>query len=136
MNPKPVFLQPLRTIQLTLVILWLYQGLIPKILFQSPAEISIWQNMGFELALAKVLVRLSGGCEMLFGLCFLKWNRSILLHRLNIIGLAGLLLLIAFTAPLQLTAAFNPVVMNTAMLMLSVVAIQLIQQEQSKIFKQ
>jgi hypothetical protein len=58
------------------------------------------------------------------------------LHGLNIIGLAGLLLLIAFTAPLQLTAAFNPVVMNTAMLMLSVVAIQLIQQEQSKIFKQ
>jgi len=55
---------------------------------------------------------------------------------LNIIGLAGLLLLIAFTVPLQLTAAFNPVVMNTAMLMLSVVAIQLIQQEQSKIFKQ
>lgn len=136
MNPKPVFLQPLRTIQLTLVILWLYQGLIPKILFQSPAEISIWKNMGFELALAKVLVGLSGGCEMLFGLCFLKWNRSILLHGLNIIGLAGLLLLIAFTAPLQLTAAFNPVVMNTAMLMLSVVAIQLIQQEQSKIFKQ
>ncbi len=86
MNPKPVFLQPLRTIQLTLVILWLYQGLIPKILFQSPAEISIWQNMGFELALAKVLVGLSGGCEMLFGLCFLKWNRSILLHGLNIIG--------------------------------------------------
>ena len=136
MNPKPVFLQPLRTIQLTLVILWLYQGLIPKILFQSPAEISIWQNMGFELALAKVLVGLSGGCEILFGLCFLKWNRSIFLHGLNIIGLAGLLLLIAFTAPLQLTAAFNPVVMNTAMLMLSVVAIQLIQQEQSKLFKQ
>ena len=136
MNPKPVFLQPLRTIQLTLVILWLYQGLIPKILFQSPAEISIWQNMGFELALAKVLVGLSGGCEMLFGLCFLKWSRSILLHRLNIIGLAGLLLLIAFTAPLQLTAAFNPVVMNTAMLMLSVVAIQLIQEEQQEVLKQ
>ena len=136
MNPKPVFLQPLRTIQLTLVILWLYQGLIPKILFQSPAEISIWQNMGFELALAKVLVGLSGGCEMLFGLCFLKWNRSILLHRLNIIGLAGLLLLIAFIAPLQLTAAFNPVVMNTAMLMLSVVAIQLIQEEQQEVLKQ
>lgn len=136
MNPKPVFLQPLRTIQLTLVILWLYQGLIPKILFQSPAEISIWQNMGFELALAKVLVGLSRGCEILFGLCFLKWNRSIFLHGLNIIGLAGLLLLIAFTAPLQLTAAFNPVVMNTAMLMLSVVAIQLILQEQSKTFRQ
>ena len=46
-------------------------------------------------------------------------------------GLAGLLLLIVLTAPLQLTAAFNPVVMNIAMLMLSVVAIQLIWQEQA-----
>jgi len=116
--------------------LWLYQGLIPKILFQSPAEISIWQNIGFELALAKILVGLFGGCEILFGLCFLKWNRSIFLHGLNIIGLAGLLLLIVFTAPLQLTAAFNPVVMNIAMLMLSVVAIQLMQQEQLEVFKQ
>ena len=135
MNPKPVFLQPLRTIQLTLVILWLYQGLIPKILFQSPSEITIWQNLGLELALAKVWVGFSGICEMLFGLCFLKWNRSIVLHGLNIIGLAGLLLLIALTAPLQLGAAFNPVVMNIAMLMLSVLAIQLIQQEQ-QILKQ
>ena len=67
MNPKPVFLQPLRTIQLTLVILWLYQGLIPKILFQSPAEITIWQNLGFERVLAKVLVGFSGIGEMLFG---------------------------------------------------------------------
>ncbi|MCO8083942.1 DoxX-like family protein [Acinetobacter lwoffii] len=136
MTPKPVFIQSLRTIQLTLAMLWLYQGLIPKILFQSPAEISIWQNMGFELALAKILVGLFGGCEILFGLCFLKWNRSIFLHGLNIIGLAGLLLLIVFTAPLQLTAAFNPVVMNIAMLMLSVVAIQLMQQEQLEVFKQ
>lgn len=130
-NPKPVFNQVLCSIGLSLAMLWFYQGLIPKILFQSPAEITIWQNMGFELAFAKTLVGFSGGCEMLWGVCFLKWNRSILLHGLNIMGLAGLLLLIALTAPLQLTAAFNPVVMNIAMLMLSVVAIQLIWQEQA-----
>lgn len=70
-NPKPVFAQALRTIQLSLAMLWLYQGLIPKILFQSPAEITIWQNLGLELALAKVWVGFSGICEMLFGLCFL-----------------------------------------------------------------
>ncbi|PSD38834.1 DoxX-like family protein, partial [Acinetobacter radioresistens] len=70
------------------------------------------------------------------GLFFLKWPRSILLHSLNIIGLIGLLLLIICIAPLQLTAAFNPVVMNIAMLMLSVVAVQLIVQEQNKDLKQ
>lgn len=89
--------------------------------------------MGFDLVLAKILLGLSGGIEMLFGLFFLKWPRSILLHSLNIIGL---LLLIICIAPLQLTAAFNPVVMNIAMLMLSVVAVQLIVQEQNKDLKQ
>jgi hypothetical protein len=129
-NPK-VFTSPLRSIQLSLVFLWLYQGLIPKILFQSAAEIAIWQNMGFELNLAKIMVGLSGLAEMIFGLLFFKWNHSILLHRMNILGLIVLLLLIIITDPLQLTTAFNPVVMNIAMLMLSVLAIQLIQIQKS-----
>ena len=126
MNNK-IFVRPLRTIQLTLVFLWFYQGLIPKILFQSVNEIIIWQNMGFELTLAKILVGLSGLAEILFGFLFIKWNQSIVLHSLNILGLSALFLLIMMTDPLQLTTAFNPVVMNIAILMLSVLAIQLIQ---------
>jgi hypothetical protein len=125
-NPK-FFTLPLRSIQLSLVFLWLYQGLIPKILFQSAAEIAIWQNMGFELNLAKIMVGLSGLAEMIFGLLFLKWNHFIILHCINIVGLVVLLLLIIITDPLQITTAFNPMVMNIAMLMLSVLAIQLIQ---------
>lgn len=130
MNPKTLTV-PLRSIQLGLVFLWLYQGLVPKILFQSAAEIVIWQNMGLDLHLAKIMVGLSGLAEMIFGLLFLKWNHFIVLHCLNIVGLIVLLLLILITDPLQLTTAFNPVVMNIAMLMLSVLAIQLIQLERS-----
>ena len=40
--------------------------------------------------------------------------------------LAGLLGLIALTDPMQLSTAFNPVVMNIAMLVLSMLAIQLL----------
>lgn len=126
MNPK-IFTSPLRSIQLSLIFLWLYQGLVPKILFQSVAEIAIWQNMGFELNLAKIMVGLSGLAEMIFGLLFLKWNHFIILHCINIVGLIFLLVLIILTDPLQLTTAFNPMVMNLAMLMLSVLAIQLLQ---------
>ena len=46
MNSDSVLMQPLRTIQFALAALWLYQGLVPKILFQSTAELQIWQNMG------------------------------------------------------------------------------------------
>ena len=126
MNHKLQLDKPLRLIQITLAGLWIYQGLIPKILFQSTAEITIWQNMGLELPLAKMCVALSGLIEIMFGCTFLVWQRAVFLHQLNIVGLSGLLLLITFTDPLQLTTAFNPVVMNIAMIAISMIAIQLL----------
>ena len=118
--------KPLQLIQMTLAALWIYQGVIPKILFQSNAEINIWQTMGFELDMAKIGVALSGVLEIMFGCTFLIWQRTALIHRLNILGLTGLLSLMMITDPLQLTTAFNPVVMNIAMMVLSIVAIQLL----------
>lgn len=125
-NPKLVLARPLQLIQITLAVLWIYQGLIPKILFQSAAEIAIWQSMSLELYLAKMCVALSGMIEIVFGCSFLIWQRAVVIHQLNILGLSGLLLLIIVTNPLQLTTAFNPVVMNIAMIALSILAIQLL----------
>jgi hypothetical protein len=62
----------------------------------------------------------------MFGCTFLIWQRAVFLHQLNILGLSGLLLLIMLTDPLQLTKAFNPVVMNIAMIAISMTAIQLL----------
>ena len=124
-NHKLLLDRPLLLIQITLAVLWIYQGLIPKILFQSAAEIAIWQSMGLELHLAKICVALSGMIEIMFGCAFLIWQRAVFIHQLNILGLSGLLLLIMITDPLQLTTAFNPVVMNIAMITLSLLAIQL-----------
>ena len=118
--------KPLQLIQMTLAALWIYQGVIPKILFQSKAEINIWHTLGFELDMAKICVALSGLIEIMFGCTFLMWQRTALIHQLNILGLTGLLLLIMITNPFQLTTAFNPVVMNIAMMVLSIVAIQLL----------
>lgn len=126
MNHKLQLDQPLRLIQITLAGLWIYQGLIPKILFQSTAEITIWQSMGFELHLAKMCVAISGLIEIMFGCTFLIWQRAVFIHQLNIVGLSGLLLLIMLTDPIQLSTAFNPVVMNTAMIVISMLAIQLL----------
>ncbi|WP_228259947.1 DoxX-like family protein [Acinetobacter sp. ANC 4779] len=126
MNHKLLLDKPLRLIQITLAVLWIYQGLIPKILFQSSAEITIWQSMGLALHLAKICVSLSGMIEIMFGCTFLIWQRAVFIHQLNILGLSGLLLLIIVTDPIQLTTAFNPVVMNIAMITLSILALQLL----------
>jgi len=129
-NHKVSLEKPLQFIQITLAALWIYQGLIPKILFQSAAEIAIWQSMGLELHLAKMGVTLSGIIEMMFGCSFLLWQRAVVIHQLNILSLSGLLVLIMVTNPLQLTTAFNPVVMNIAMTALSILAIQLLKLSQ------
>ena len=131
MNHQPLLEKPLRLIQITLAALWIYQGWVPKILFQSAAEITIWQSMGLELYLAKMAVTLSGMIEIVFGCTFLIWQKAAVIHQLNILGLAGLLVLIALTSPLQLSSAFNPVVMNMAMICLSILAIQLLKLSQA-----
>lgn len=88
--------------------------------------------MGFEQELAKICVTLSGLIEMMFGCTFLLWQRTVFIHQLNILGLSGLLLLIMLTDPLQLTTAFNPVVMNIAMIAFSMLAIQLFKLNQQQ----
>ncbi|MHA3053407.1 DoxX-like family protein [Acinetobacter sp. ANC 4640] len=126
MSPKVQLQTTQHLIQYSLAALWIYQGLIPKILFQSAGEIQIWQSIGFEPTLTKICVALSGLIEILFGSAFLLRHKSRIVHQLNIVGLAGLLLLIAMTDPSQLSSAFNPVVMNSAMIILSIVALQLL----------
>lgn len=116
---------PQRLIQMTLAFLWIYQGLLPKLVFPSTFDIQVWQFLGFNADLATVFVRLSGSAEILFGCAFLIWQRSRYVHYLSIIGLIGLLLLSAILAPSQLIGAFNPVIMNIAMSVLSVVALQI-----------
>lgn len=116
---------PQRLIQMTLAFLWIYQGLFPKLVFPSTFDIQVWQFLGLNVDLATVFVRLSGGAEILFGCAFLIWQRSRYVHYLSITGLIGLLLLSAILAPSQLISAFNPVIMNIAMSVLSVVALQI-----------
>lgn len=106
-------------INVCMALLWIYQGLIPKIMVVHPDEITLWLAWGFIPQQAEWLVRSSGLLEVIFGLSFLcHFGRY--LHYLNILGLLGLLLLVCIWMPYMLIAAFNPVVMNFAMISLSV----------------
>ena len=108
--------------------LWGYQGLIPKILFINPDEIAIWQTFGFSYAQAQLAGRGSGILECIFALLFL-FNSSKYLHYLSILSLVFLFALVAFLIPDSLIRAFNPVVMNLAMISLSICYCMLHNQE-------
>lgn len=75
----------IQLIQYSLAFFWVYQGLIPKLLFTSPEEIAFWQWMGLDAATARLVGQGSGIAEILFGLSFI-FIRHAFLHYLNIIG--------------------------------------------------
>ena len=96
-----------------------YQGLIPKILFINPDEIAIWQTFGLSYTQAQLAGQGSGVLECVFALLFL-FSSSKYLHYLSIFSLVFLFALVAFLIPDSLIRAFNPVVMNLAMISLSI----------------
>lgn len=124
MNNNPL----LKFINLSLAFLWGYQGLVPKILFINPDEIAIWQTFGFSYAQAQLAGQLSGVLECVFALLFL-FNSSKYLHYLSIFSLVFLFALVTFLTPDSLVRAFNPVVMNLAMISLSICYCMLRNQE-------
>ena len=125
-NLKRTLQAPIRTVQLSLAALWIYQGLVPKILFQAQDELRIWLLQGFDAGLALTLMQLSGAAEIIFGCLLLILKPSRLLYGLNILAMLGLSLLIIALEPLYFSKAFNPFVMNGAMAALSACAIQLL----------
>lgn len=116
--------QILRFINSTLGLLWIYQGVFPKLLFISQDEIAMWQFTGMSIEMARLCGQISGVIEIFFGFLFLFYSHKYL-HYLNILGMIGLLIGVVIIMPYTLIAAFNPVVMNLAMASLSIVALML-----------
>lgn len=118
----------LKIINISLACLWFYQGLVPKLMFINAEEILIWQWFGLSYDYAKLLGQASGIAEMIFALLFI-FVQSRYLHYLSILALVFFLLLVAIILPSSLIGGFNPVVMNVAMIQLSVVYLLLLKHE-------
>lgn len=118
----------LLSIHFSLAILWIYQGLVPKIIAKSIDEQRFWTIFSLPEQMMFFLINLVGAAEILFGLCFLvlKNKLLILLHYLNLFAMLGFSILVLLVYPLYFSAAFNPFVMNVAMATLSIVAIQIL----------
>ena len=134
MNPLLQIKTALLIIQFSLALLWIYQGLIPKLCFHAADELRIWQLQGLSSPLIQALINVSGGAEIIFGVLFCLFRQEKILHLLNILALLSLSVLIVLIValdPTYFTQAFNPFVMNTAMIALSIVALQLLNIQKS-----
>ena len=106
----------------TLGFIFIYHGLVPKILFLSQTELAINQAHAF-LGVAPERIALFGGvAEIVLGLLIVLYRQSIWPVLLAMLGLALLLLDIMLMMPQLLVEAFNPVTINIAGLVLGWIA--------------
>lgn len=104
--------------RVALAFVWIYQGIVPKLVCQSPVELGLLAHLG---PLYGFLCSVMGYGEMAFGLLILlsPWRWPFLL---NIAAMLSLLGFVSLYEPKLLTEAFNPVTLNVAVIALSILA--------------
>ncbi|MGL4523881.1 MAG: DoxX-like family protein [Bacilli bacterium] len=106
-----------------LAFIWMYQGLVPKILFQENGELQLLQATGSFSSKETQFLYILGAFQLLFGFCFIRYSHSIMLHRANIL-LILCLGMGAFSSGTEIfTAPFNPITLSVAMIGYSLIAI-------------
>ena len=109
-------------VNFTLGIIWIFQGLIPKILFTYTGEIEILRKSGLFSGYEENILIVIGLAEIVFGIILIFIQRKTL-HYLNILGLF-LLTVGAICSDLMIfTLPFNPFSLNISMIALSIIAI-------------
>lgn len=103
--------------RLSIGTIWIWHGLVPKLLYQHIDERTMLAQAGMPVGLLPWI----GVLEILFGALILYgWSwRSIFLANIAFMVLATVA--VALNSPVYLTAAFNPVTLNFAMIALSIV---------------
>lgn len=120
------------TVHLTLAFIWIYQGLVPKLLFPESGEMEILRAAVPVHALADpalhsmvilIAVMIIGVGQIVFGLLFLTLRFAKPLHYLNIFALLGLGLGALWSQAALFVAPFSPAPLTLAMIALSVIGL-------------
>lgn len=96
---------------------WLWQGLVPKLVFADADEQTMIVAAGLPLALLPVV----GILELVFAVLTIglwRWRPFFLLNGL---AMAGALIAVGLKSPSYLVGAFNPVTLNVGVAILSIV---------------
>jgi hypothetical protein len=108
------------TCRTALAVIWLYQGLVPKVLLRHPDEIEPIRATGLFPGRETRLVVVAGVAEMAFGVLLLARWRSRALYGVCAAALVGLGAGAAATTPRLYRRPFNPFTLTVGMLALCV----------------
>ena len=106
--------------RVSLAMIWFYHGLIPKLLFASPQEVRM-NNELIPFLSEKAALSITGGMEVLYALSLLVFYKSkvLLYPSMAFIVIATVSLFVKFPDLFQ--DAFNPFSINLAVIALSVI---------------
>jgi uncharacterized membrane protein YphA (DoxX/SURF4 family) len=109
--------------RVTVAFIWMYHGLIPKLLFDNLAETDLLRKAGLPASYLHAGVTLAGWAELVFGLLLaVLWSQRWPLWLTLAFMLIGIPV-VGITAPEYLTAAFNPLTLNLAVAALAMTAL-------------
>lgn len=97
--------------RLSLGFLFIYHGLVPKILWLSPVETHLVSLSGIDVH-ANIISLLAGIGEVLLGGSIIFFRKSIIPVYIAAVVLVLLLLFVGLVSPEYLVEAFNPVTTN------------------------
>src|SRR5438552_3805711 len=107
----------------TIAFIWLYRGLVPKLLYHNAMELDLLSRIGTPVSRLDVTVTVAGLVELFFSFLLLALWR----YRWPLWVTLGFMLVgipvVAITAPTYLRAAFNPLTLNLAVAALAAIAI-------------
>jgi hypothetical protein len=106
--------------RVTLAAIWIYQGLVPKLLYPDSGEFDILRSLGLFVGWERRILTIVGLLEIAFGfLLLICWHRTRLLL-LNVLALVVLAIGAVVSQPSIFTEPFNPSTLTLAMVALSV----------------
>lgn len=105
-------LTPLLCARFVLTFMWIYQGLVPKLIRVAPVELEITAQLGFSVNTTYLLIKLVGLLEVLFGVLVFFAYRNIVVLIVNLVALLSLAVMALVLTPHIMLAAFNPIITN------------------------
>lgn len=107
-----------------LVLLWLYQGIVPKLLFPNSGELELLRQTGWFTGMEGTVLGIVGVAEIGFAIILCVMHRRKRVFKLQAWALVVLGLAAAAGTPELLQAPFNPLTLSIAMYALGIVAVR------------
>jgi hypothetical protein len=108
---------------LTLAFIWIYHGLVPKLLFPEAGELALLQAAGAGFGNPELMVAVVGVAEIAFGLATLRWWRQRWPFLLTVLAMPALTLGALAGDGSAFVRPFNPVTLNAGLMALAAIAL-------------